>query len=179
MHYLMLVTARLPNGSTSEDARCKVRDALLRDDSFCGSGGRFGYSLCDWFVIGGRWSGKLAYMHIGQRLQSALHTRFPQLREKDSPESIAKQHRAEFDAIWESCGGTAPNPYARTGYEELGHLDDAQLLTRELYDALLSKFEGESSVQNESHCEFVDLEGESLSTDFIGRKWLIVVDYHS
>jgi hypothetical protein len=42
MHYRMLVTITLPDGATSEKARQTVHDTLLSDDSFCGSGGRFG-----------------------------------------------------------------------------------------------------------------------------------------
>lgn len=51
---------------------------------------------------------------------------------------------------------------------------DAMLVTPELYEKHLKEFEGESSYDT----EFVDLDYEAVSPDFIGRKFLIVVDYH-
>jgi len=60
MHYLMLITIAMSPGATSEDARCRAYSRLVEDDSFCrDGGGRFGLPVCDWFVIGGRWSGFL------------------------------------------------------------------------------------------------------------------------
>lgn len=59
MHELLLVTLSVPEGATSEDARRRAHDLLIHDDSFCGEGGRFGVPLCDWFDLGGRWSGML------------------------------------------------------------------------------------------------------------------------
>ncbi len=51
---------------------------------------------------------------------------------------------------------------------------DAILVTQELYEKHLKEFEGQSSYDT----EFVDLDREEVSPDFIGRKFLIVVDYH-
>ena len=93
MHYQMLVTTSRPDSATSEDARCTVYDALLNDDSFCGTGGRFGSPLCDWFVIGGRWSGLLAKTVIGKNYQAAVLTRFPELAKPCWPESLIDMKR--------------------------------------------------------------------------------------
>jgi hypothetical protein len=51
---------------------------------------------------------------------------------------------------------------------------DAMLITEELYETHLKQFEGQQAFDN----DFVDLEGETVSPQFIGRKWLVVVDYH-
>lgn len=52
--------------------------------------------------------------------------------------------------------------------------DNAEFLTAELYDRFLLEYEGIAECDG-----FVDLERERLSREFIGRKWLVVVDYHT
>lgn len=52
---------------------------------------------------------------------------------------------------------------------------DALLVTQDLYDQHLKEFEGQSSYD----IDFVDLDYEEVRPDFIGRKWVTVVDFHS
>jgi hypothetical protein len=52
---------------------------------------------------------------------------------------------------------------------------NAERLTAELYDRFLLEYEGVTA----DYDGFVDLEEEQLSREFIGRKWLVVVDYHT
>lgn len=179
MHYQMLVTTSLPDIAASEEARWSVYDTLLHDESFFGTGGRFSSPLCDWFVIGGRWSGLLAKTLIGEKHRAAVVARFPETAKGFWPKSLIDAHRAEFDAIWRDHGGTGPSPYTRDSYMELGYPDDAMLLNRELYDALLVPYEGISTFDSRIHCEYLDLDDDPLQPDAIGQKWLVVVDYHS
>ena len=179
MHYQMLVTTSLPDIADSEEARWTVYDALLHDDSFCGTGGRFSSPLCDWFMIGGRWSGLLAETLIGENYRNALVARFPEMAKGFWPQSLIDAHRDEFDAIWRDHGGIGPSPYTRDSYMELGYPDDAMLLTRELYDALLVPYEHETLVLEGDHGHYLDLDDDPLRPDAIGHKWLVVVDYHS
>lgn len=179
MHILMLVTLSLPDGSTSEDARWAVKEALINDDSFCGDGGRFGSPLCDWFEIGGRWSGILSESTIGDDFNKALIARFPELTDKWQRRALAAQHLLVFDELWASCGGIGPNLYSRSGWETMGYPDDAMLLSQKLYDDLLSDYVGKDLFHEDEGCEYVDLDHEALAPDFIGRKWLVVVDYHA
>jgi hypothetical protein len=65
-------------------------------------------------------------------------------------------------------------PVNRDTYEMLGHEDDAMLLTQELYDALLNEYEGQED--SEHHA---DLEYQPVSPEMVGKKWLVVVDYHT
>ena len=67
------------------------------------------------------------------------------------------------DAAWQS----------RDRGARLGAEDDAMLVTDALYDRFLAPNEEWSDEQS---C--IDLEYERLSRAFIGRKWLVVVDYH-
>ena len=77
MHHLMLVTLEMPDGATSSDARFRAHDLLCEDPSFAGDGGRFGSPLCDWFVIGGRWSGLLTETLLGEAYKAAFEQRIP------------------------------------------------------------------------------------------------------
>ncbi len=176
MHYRMLVTITLPDGGTSEEARQAVHDTLLSDDSFCGEGGRFGSPLCDWFVIGGRWSGLLAETAIGEAHKAAITARFPEMADAWWPESLSDRHGPELDAIWHEHGGTGPSRYTRDSHDDLGFPDDAMVISPRVYDALLAEYAGQGGGGDEG---YIDLDGDALQPDFVGRKWIVVVDYHN
>ncbi len=178
MHYRMFVTTSLPDGGGSQEARLTVHDALSHDDSFCGNGGRFGSPFCDSFEIGGRWSGVLEAT-IGPTYRAAVAARFHEMADDWSPYRLVDAHHHELDALWQSCGGCGSSPYTRDTGGMLGHADDAMLVTRELYDAMLACYEGESKVIDGCHCQYIDLDDEPLQADAIGSKWLVVVDYHN
>jgi hypothetical protein len=68
---------------------------------------------------------------------------------------------------------------------DLGHNDDAQIVTAALYDRYLRQFEGESQLYElpRPHGEvcdigFLDTDGDVVTPDFIGKKWLVVLDIH-
>lgn len=174
MHTRMFITLAAPQGSKSAGVRCSVYERLMADDSFCGDAGRFGSPLCDWFVIGGRWSGTLAETAIGPSHRAAVRTRFPELAAHFWPDAFARKNAAQLDAIWNAHNGKGPSPYTRSGYEQLGFDDDATVLTQTLYDALLAEHEGQTT-----NSVYADLDDEPLSPEFVGRKWIVVIDYHS
>ena len=76
MHYLMLVTITMLPGETSPEARARIHSELLEDGTFCGDGGRFSVPVCDWFVIGGRWSGLLGETVMGDAYREKLRATF-------------------------------------------------------------------------------------------------------
>lgn len=174
MHYLLLITLSAPADAKSTEIRTEVYERLMHDDSFCGQGGRFGSPLCDWFVIGGRWSGHLSETLIGDRYRKAVTARFPDMAAPFVPQSMIDARANELDELWRDIGCAGQSPFTRSTYASLGYHDDAMPLTRELYDALLAQHEGLSE-DREHYC---DLDYEDVTPDFIGQKWLIVVDYH-
>ncbi len=119
------------NDFTSEQARDYVSQWLL-DEHFV-SGGRFCQGWCDWFVIGGRWSGILT----------------------EKPEAETAQRSNQYDLA--------------------GTEDDAMIVTPEVYEKHLKQFEGQ---YGESPAEWWDIEESEMSADFVGKKWVVVVDYH-
>lgn len=183
MHYRFFVTFNKDAAATSEEARGYVNE-YLTEEGFCAPQGRWSTALADWFVIGGRWSGELsryswgrtlyermekaekaAGVHVWgasyadkklQRKQKAMEKLFTMAWKKDAPK--------EYHHI----------PINRGSYLELGYEDDAMILTQELYDALLKEHEG--SEDSEHHA---DLDYDLVSPKMVGKKWLVVVDYHN
>jgi hypothetical protein len=148
-------------------------ELLLADDSFCGEGGRFGTPLCDWFVIGGRWSGRLQKALLGDTYQAAFRQGFPDMVSGSFSSGLVEKHHDQLNQLWQRFGGTGEHPYNRDGYDHLGGEDDAMLVNQALYDHFLARDPGQN-------CEtFADLDDEPVSETFIGRKWLVAVDYHN
>jgi len=82
-------------------------------------------------------------------------------------ERIQQELAVRFQSLWDMH---APEEYRgipiqRDTYQHTGYEDDAMLLTQELYDALLE--------------HYADLEYDDVSPAMIGKKWLVVVDYHN
>lgn len=181
MHYLMLITLTMPPGEDSQPARDRAFGLLQEDSSFCGEGGgRFGSPICDWFVIGGRWSGHLRETLLGQPYRDTLEQRFPKLALDWYSDSDVAPHRTALDALWHEFGGTGPSPYNRDAYEQTGYDDDALPVDQALYDRFLAEYRGECECKENSYrCTFADLDGEEVDDSFIGRKWIAVIDYHN
>ena len=90
------------------------------------------------------------------------------------------QHKDGLDQLWHRFGGTGFHPLARSSYKEFGAEDDAMLIDQALYQHFLKLFEGKTTCLGEdTSCDFADLDGEEVNPSFIGRKWLVVVDYHN
>lgn len=174
MHNRLYVTLDAPADAGSEQVRKDAFNRLMDDNSFCGEGGRFGGPICDWFVIGGRWSGLLADTLTAGEF-SAKARALPGMDAEFIPQPVVESHKGELDAIWHSLGGTGPNPYSRSSYLQHGYPDDAMPVSEALYNALLTEYEGIDSDGD----HFADLDFDAVSRGFIGRKWLVVVDYHS
>jgi len=176
MHYLLLVTLSTWPDANSDAVRDQVHDALSRDDSFCGEGGRFGSPLCDWFVLGGRWSGHLSQARLGTPYREALQAACPRLGKDFYSTADLEHDREKLNEVWKSFGGYGDHPMLRDSYRHFGFADDAMLVDRMLYDALLAGYAGESR-SDDRH--FVDLDDDPVNESFIGSKWIAVVDYHN
>src|SRR5260221_141974 len=90
MHHLILVTLSLNNRGNSEEARDSAYSHLMDDDSFCGEGGRFGSPLCEWFVLGGRWSGLLSQNLDRRSLSRCSPGGIPRIRQGALPGRASK-----------------------------------------------------------------------------------------
>ncbi len=68
--------------------------------------------------------------------------------------------------------------YQRNDFDMLGYEDDAMIVDEALYAHFLQAYEGRDKWDEEDGLEYVDLDGEPVSRDCIGHKWLVVVDCH-
>jgi hypothetical protein len=183
MHYRFLVTFNKKDADNSERARKLVYDTL-HNEGFVYPDGRWSGGMADWLVIGGRWSGELSRHSLARSITTQI---YDIEQEHDlqvwgthygDPEKQKQQrHFAKlFQQMWDKA---APKeyrgiPYQRDTYKVDGYADDAMILTRDIYDGLLKEYEG--SEDSEYHA---DLDYEPVSPDMIGKKWIVVVDYHN
>lgn len=179
MHFRLLVTFDIKQANNSEEARQLVMDALSNDPSFVGDGGLFGSPLADWFVIGGRWSGEITKALLDQKKLSLFVNNFEnqygwstggkkKITEKQRRSQALKMFKKHFP------GFQGIMPYWRDTYTQIGAKDDAAILTEKLYNALLKEHEGEYATDH-----YVDLDREAAGKEMIGKKWLVICDYHS
>lgn len=186
MHYSLMVTVGKDKAENSEEARNYVQSELENDDSFVGEGGRFSSPIADWFVIGGRWSGHLAQQYLTKDFFEEVKTQLKLGGDFGLSTKEVEENKDKIQKVWESVGGKGENPYNRDSYNHGGFEDDAMIVDKTLYEKLLKEFEGEYKGgktwgdKNEYFdLHFVDLDDEEVSKEFIGKKWIVVVDYHS
>ena len=86
-------------------------------------------------------------------------------------QKLAKQ----FQEMWDNKAPKAYQgiPIQRHAYKQDGFEDDAMLLTHEFYDGFLKEYEGRT--ESEYHA---DLDYDEASPNMVGKKWIVVVDYH-
>lgn len=184
MHARLIVLLDKREGESSRDARRRA-DARLISEGFSGEGGLFTSHPSDWFVIGGRWSGQLTELRLDQNRWNAFQTECENQKlgwpSRGDPEGEkrAKAHNLFLSFFPEFDGEP---PIWRDQYRPLGYEDDAQVLDKTLYEFLLT-LKGYVQVGDDLYdgsC-FVDLDDAytELSQDSIGKKWCIVVDFHS
>lgn len=185
---------------TSEEARNEVKSQLEDDDSFVGEGGRFGSPIADWFVIGGRWSGDLSSHKLDKDFHKEVRKAIkPENKFGYTDEEIVK-NMTKFQEIWESLGGKGKNAYNRDQYEDGGMEDDGQIVDEKLWDNVIkplfddTKYESKWGIikrkndYNSPEPILVDLDQEEeinfsdkekVKKDIVGKKWIVVVDYHN
>lgn len=189
MHYRLLVTFDQEQADNSAEARAYVSNVLLEDGSFFG--GRFGKAHADWFVAGGRWSGALSRATWAQAIQAEIEAleREHNVRiwgvHYGDPEKqkLQEKLKAEIEALYASAIPElyqgAGLVYNRDTYRDHGYEDDAMPVSEELYQVFLAPYAGADLVTDEFQLlTFVDLDYDVVNPQFIGKKWLVVVDVH-
>lgn len=111
MHFLLFVTFRRGHADTSKAARVYCAQALARRPAFVGEADR---AICDWFVVGGRFSGAIPARSGCRPLDRVLAAA-----------------RALRDAM-----------LGRDAARALGDPDDAAIATAEVYRTLLQPHAG-------------------------------------
>ena len=187
MHALLYVLSPKHGLVDSQAARNHVFN-WLTDNGFTGNGGFFQNYIADWFVIGGRWSGDLIASQMDQDKLQALTKEFEAKYgfwiSKDITEELRqaqygdllKQYFPDYQGI----------PWAfRDSYKTDGLEDDAQIVNQKLYDAIIK-----DNLVDHLDVELMWNGGSVIATDminnhhpitpdrFIGKYWIVVVDFH-
>lgn len=184
MHTRLLVTFDKDKVRNSAEARDYVENYLEQEGFVDAANARWGRGYADWYVIGGRWSGELSRHSWGKELYEYM-TAIEQKRDVQvwgahygDKAKRAKQKvlEKELTELWRE---KAPKEYSdipinRDTYMDLGYADDAMILTDKIYTGLLKQYAGEQ--ESEYHA---DVEYQDVSEAFIGKKWIVVVDYHA
>jgi len=180
--------------STSLEARQHVMNELSDDPTFVGEGGLFASPVCDWFVIGGRWSGKL----YRKSLRDEFWNQAKQLQPTTDHDigfsnSFIQENRKNLDTIWRKLGGQYASPLNRDPYSRLGEDDDACVLDDSLAKDLNVYLHNHDEYDVEECCitncgwglapKVISLDYDLLCdlkdfTSVVGEYWVVVIDYH-
>ncbi len=187
MHSLYFVMLKPEEADNAKEAIGQAEDWLNSND-FANQDGYYSSGKCDWFQMGGRWSGlfseltwakqahaeidklekdndiQLLGCHYGDKAKTAKQAKLL----KQAEEIWAKYRPAGLDVV-----------YNRDMYSS--QEDDAVRLTKEVAEALIEKY------GKESHIEIMDTDNyEEISLELLlnhiedyAGNWLVVVDYHN
>jgi hypothetical protein len=138
----------------------KIVDEYLLTEGFA-SQGRFGSGYCDYYTIGGRWSGQLSK----ERLDMGERKEFEKLMEikyKWAYDNNKKEAIEIFHKIFPEYAGKCP--YFRDRFHDGIFEDDAQIVDEQLYDAVIDK-----EINNIDSGNF-EAGGEIITTNYSATK---------
>ena len=174
MHYKAIITFNKENAENSEEARTYAHQFLI-DEGFCAESGRFNCPIGDWFVIGGRWSGCLSELDVEGDLYEEVRKMLKIKKDDFLSTDDVEKNKKKIQELWLKMGGKGLNPLGRNAYSDYGYDDDSAIVDKKIYDKLLKEHKGECD--DGEH--FWDLDYDEVSKDFIGNKWIVIVDYHN
>lgn len=183
MHNLAYALLPIEEATSSEEARNIVYDFLVNDASFMEDSNasyRFWSPICDYFRIGGRFSGDLT----SQNILDEFYRKVNALQGGNPSDSYSvifiTENRAALDKIWHDLGGKYVNPLSRNAGNYNGYEDDAMIIDEEIAEKL-NKIEQPDVVGNE---RVLDCSSDNCYweiddyKDLIGKAWVVVIDYH-
>lgn len=175
-HYLYFVKVKKGNAETSEEAQ-QIAYSELESNGFNDESTFYGGGKCDWFVVGGRWSGlftdrKEVHEEVKKILPADLiHTLDYLYINKHLVKDVDLVKRIDDIAI-EKTGV----PFFRNGEQ---CKDDAVIITKEILQTLKDKYNDvEIAILNEDDEVVDECIPESLTDDDLGD-WLVIIDYHN
>lgn len=142
----------------------------MHNRRFCG--------ICDYYSVGGRYSGMLNLLRLKQRHPRVFKrflTRYRNISEAREASELFKRCFPQYKG---------KNPLCRPTLRIYGYPDDAQIMDEVLFAALKDGFD--EYVTNSIPFEkpnviFTDLGEDEWPVDpasGVGRHWVVVIDYH-
>lgn len=175
MHAVLYVCLPRFKVRTSLDARKKVCN-YLEDQGFSQLI-RFG-GRCDYYGVGGRWSGRLSLLRLRHEQPKVFHRFWNRLDEMSSEEEADALFRKMFPGF----RGKLPINRGSVGFE--GEPDDAQIMDKPLFEQLRSGFSSDvdysyeidepNVICTEDDEDFKWPNTAKKATDF----WVVLIDYH-
>jgi hypothetical protein len=172
MHYLYFVRLKKECADSAEKAMTLAQQELDRN-GFCAEG-YFVMSRCDWYAIGGRWSGILQELAAGFEFSDEVKKKFG-LPDNSILLPWVREHGHELQALWESLGGSGRQPWAHIQYGK-DEADDAMPITATMLEGLKKEYYREAGVFDPA--AFTEGPASELDESAIGD-WLVVVDYQA
>jgi len=194
MHAVLYITMNLDEASSSKEARESVHFWLC-ENGFVEKDGYFRNGPADWFVIGGRWSGELSRRKLFSiarkhgklvKMSNVLKKEYPKFAKffgdddvfvlsdevlYDENHPVWMEFKEKYSELYK-LRDVGRNPYFTFGYE-----DDAQVVDDVLFDELDIPKAMEKDLYDGG--KVIDINGdEPTKESFIGRKWIVVVDFH-
>ena len=173
MHSLYFVKIPKKDVTTGEDA-ILVAEKVLDQEGFASEGGYFNCSKSDWYVVGGRWSGKLQELKLGINFSKEVKKK---IKPKDSfgfSSSEIEKNKDKIDKIWRKLGGHWESPFDRDDYSHEGYPDDAMRIDKDILKSLKAEYK---DVEVYDSNDIYEYSVKDLDKNSIGD-WLVTIDYH-
>jgi hypothetical protein len=133
---------------------------------------------CDYFVVGGRWSGRLRLLRLRYEQPKRFEKFWKRFVGTDSNEDPVALFRELFPAY------RGPRPICRKRMGDYGRADDAQIMDESLFQQLKAGFSESVSYAyeiTEPNVIFTedtdDFEWPKTSEE-AAKFWVVVIDYH-
>lgn len=163
-----------------------MRDDLV-EGGFCEQN-RFVSGPADWFVIGGRWSGKLTELELSNEKYDEYWERLNKVYESipGTKPKTDEERKMEITKIYKDV---FPHikvipPKLRDTYRTLGYEDDAKIIDDNIFDKIIQPAidAGMDFGWPNYHDggAILDLERNEHYTrdNLVGRYWIVVIDFH-
>ena len=175
MHFLLYVCLPTDKAKTSLQARRRVcqylcKEHFVHNGRFCGK--------CDYFSVGGRYSGMLNLLRLKQRhprIFKQFLSRYWEISEVGVAYKLFRRCFPEYKGM---------NPLYRPKFRIYGYPDDAQIIDEVLFAALKDGFNEDISFAHrfeKPNVIFTDLDEDEWPAgpaSGVGQHWVVVIDYH-
>ncbi len=184
MHSLAYALLPIEEAYSSQEARKLVYNFLVNDASFMEDSHatyRFWSPICDYFRIGGRFSGNLNPQSTLDEFDKKAEELYGNKDSIDFTYSFVNENKEVLNKIWSELGGQSESPLTRSDSEIYGYEDDAKIMDEEVVEKI-EKLEQPDLLGKERILDCSDdncyWEIEDYK-ELIGKAWVVVIDYHN
>lgn len=181
MHSLYFVVTEPKGKFDWKKVSQKVQDILENNNFVNSNRGYWGRSKADWFEIGGRWSGELSRLKMGNKNYYDETLKALNFHSQHLTDTDIETHKEFLQSKWVEMGGLGINPYQRTSFNPDGEEDDSMIITPKLLKQIKKRYadKGEfEPVECFIEDDYDEINVAGLTKKHIG-KIITVIDYHN